>query len=139
MDGCQPPCISSCRATAQAVLNHFAWRRGAALVGRALALLWQDEPAERLAASQLYESDGQSYTAAMPNLKKQMVTTTDWVFGVQTALRTGTVSYPFGAQAQRATRCISSSWKAATCSAARTPIYCHRRQPQASRTARRKS
>ena len=113
-----------------AVLNHFAWRRGAAWWGDALALLWQDEPAELVGGVLLYEKDGQSYTAAMPNLKNEMVTTTDWVFGVQTAPRiTGTVSYPFGAQAQRGYTLYIIELEGSNVFGGANLIYCHRRQP----------
>ena len=92
-------------ASRMAVLNYFDWQTGSACWNDAIALGWQqynDTLADLTGGALLYEKNGQSYTALLPQLGAGSMTTNDWFFGEQTEQRIiGTVSYPFGAENAR--------------------------------------
>lgn len=82
-------------------IEYFQWIKGNPY--------WHDgviisgsETVDLISGKLLYEKDGTNYLAAIPRLKNEMISETDW-FGIENDYKkiTGAVNYPFGSSKQR--------------------------------------
>ena len=85
-----------------AVLTWFLWEDNKVYWRDGFDLWWGDTPHELIGGALLYNRDGKTYTATIPDLYDSTETTQDIFWGAATAQHIiGTVGYPFGSSQQR--------------------------------------
>ena len=85
-----------------AVLNYFAWEQGSAYWGDSFSAYDDSDYGYKLLSGRLvFDKQGQTYIAPMPDLSSSTVTV-DSFFGTQASDQmSGSITYPFGAENPR--------------------------------------